>query len=118
MNRIKLLREEKGIFQKDLAKLLKVETPTITYYENEKRNINTTIASILADYFECSLDYLLGRSDIRNAEKELEKASNNSEIFTYYNQLNDLGKEKAIDNVKDLTKIPEYTKKRDKSQNA
>lgn len=69
MNRIKMLREENGILQKDLAKLLDVTVPAINYYEKEKRTIDTKKASILADYFGVSLDYLLGKSDIRNPEK-------------------------------------------------
>jgi len=66
MNRIKFLREEKGIYQKDLANLLNVSVPAINYYENEKRSIDTETASILADYFNVSIDYLLGKSDVRN----------------------------------------------------
>lgn len=69
MNRIKKLREEKGIFQKDLAKLLKVSIPAINYYENEKRAMDTETASTLADYFNVSVDYLLGKSNIRNPQK-------------------------------------------------
>lgn len=68
MNRIKFLREEKGVYQKDLATLLGVTTPLINYYENEKRSISTKTASILADYFDVSIDYLLGKSDIRKPE--------------------------------------------------
>ncbi len=66
MNRIKFLREEKGVFQKDLAKLLGVTTPVINYYENEKRAISANSVSILADYFGVTTDYLLGKTDIRN----------------------------------------------------
>lgn len=69
MNRIKNLREEKGIYQKDLARLLNVSIPAINYYENEKRAMDTETASILADFFNVSIDYLLGKSDIRNPEK-------------------------------------------------
>lgn len=69
MNRIKLLREEKGVFQKDLANLLGVSIPSINYYENEKRAMDTETASILAKYFNVSIDYLLGKSDIRNPEE-------------------------------------------------
>lgn len=68
MNRIKFLREEKGIYQKDLAKLLNVSIPAINYYENEKRSLDTKSALILAEYFNVSVDYLLGKSDIRNSE--------------------------------------------------
>lgn len=70
MNRIKFLREEKGLYQKDLAKLLDVSIPAINYYENEKRALDTESASKLADYFNVSIDYLLGKSDIRN-QKEI-----------------------------------------------
>lgn len=66
MNRIKFLREEKGIYQKDLAKLLNVSIPAINYYENEKRAMDTETASILANYFGVSIDYLLGKSNVRN----------------------------------------------------
>lgn len=68
MNRIKFLREEKGIYQKDLAKLLDVSVPAINYYENEKRSLDTNSALILAEYFNVSVDYLLGKSNIRNSE--------------------------------------------------
>lgn len=69
MNRIKYLREEKQIYQKDLARLLGVSVPAINYYENEKRSMDTNTALILANYFNVSVDYLLGKSNIRNAEK-------------------------------------------------
>ncbi len=71
MNRIKFLREEKGVYQKDLAKLLGVTTPVINYYENEKRALSTKSASILADYFGVSLDYLMGNSNFRTVKEEL-----------------------------------------------
>lgn len=71
MNRIKLLREEKGVYQKDLAKVLNVTTPVINYYENEKRTISAKSASLLADYFGVSIDYLLGKSDIRNQDSNV-----------------------------------------------
>lgn len=69
MNRIKLLREEKNIYQKDLAKLLNVSIPAINYYENEKRTMDTRTALTLAEYFDVSVDYLLGKSDMRKPEK-------------------------------------------------
>ena len=76
MNRIKFLREEKGVYQKDLAKLLDVTTPVINYYENEKRAISAKTASILADYFGVSLDYLLGKSDIRSQQTNISNLNN------------------------------------------
>jgi len=69
MNRIKYLRESKGLFQKDLAKLLDVSVPAINYYENEKRAIDTDTALKLANFFEVSLDYLLGREDKKESSQ-------------------------------------------------
>lgn len=65
MNRIKYLREEKGVYQKDLAELLGVSVPAINYYENEKRAIDTKTAEKLADFFDVSIDYLLCKSSVR-----------------------------------------------------
>lgn len=69
MNRIKLLREEKNVYQKDLARLLGVSIPAINYYENEKRSMDTYTAIKLADYFGVSVDYLLGKTDIKNSKE-------------------------------------------------
>lgn len=73
MNRIKMLREEKGVFQKDLAKLLKVSIPAINYYENEKRAMDTETASMLADYFNVTVDYLLCKTNIKNSSVPMVK---------------------------------------------
>ncbi len=73
MNRLKKLREEKELFQKDIAKLLGVSIPAITQYENGKRDMSTETVIKLAEFFNVSTDYLLGKSDIRNPNKvELE----------------------------------------------
>lgn len=69
MNRLKLLREEKGLIQKDIAKLLNVSIPAINQYENGKRDMSTETVIKLAEYFDVSTDYLLGKSDIRNLEE-------------------------------------------------
>ena len=66
MNRIKLLRKEKNLTQADLGKLLNVSDRSVGFYENEKRDPDTDTLKILADFFEVSLDYLLGRTNIRN----------------------------------------------------
>lgn len=69
MNRLKLLREEKGLFQSDIAKILGVSVAAVGFYENEKRDMSPDTIIKLAEYFGVSTDYLLGKSDIRNPEK-------------------------------------------------
>ena len=75
MNRIKYLRELNGEFQSDLAKILNVTSVAIGNYENERRDIPTEYLKILSEHFNCSIDYLLGKSDIRNPQ------SNNNDIL-------------------------------------
>ncbi len=68
MNRLKMLRDEKGLFQNDIAKFLGVSSSAVGFYETEKRDMSPDTIIKLADYFGVSTDYLLGKSDIRNPE--------------------------------------------------
>lgn len=66
-DRLKELREE---FKKDryeLAKFLNVSYSTIAKYESGLRSPDKETLNKLANYFNVSVDYLLGRTDIRNA---------------------------------------------------
>ncbi len=51
MNRIKMLRTEKNLFQKDLGQIVGITDSAIGLYENEKRDIPTDVAKKLASYF-------------------------------------------------------------------
>jgi transcriptional regulator with XRE-family HTH domain len=64
--RIKELREEKGLSQIELAKLLNISNTTLSQYETNQRVPSDEIKIKLAEFFNCSVDYLLGRTDIRN----------------------------------------------------
>ena len=68
-NRIKILREEKGMKQEELAKVLSISTSAIGMYDRDVREPNDIITLQLADFFNVSTDYLLGKSDIRNPEE-------------------------------------------------
>lgn len=68
MNRLKLLREEKGLNQNDIATLLNISVPAYSYYENEKRDIPTEVLVTLSNYYGVSVDYILGASNSRNGE--------------------------------------------------
>ena len=69
MNRIKSLREEFGFTQQDLANRLDGAKSTIAMYENETRKPSLEVLVKLSEIFNCSIDYLLGKSDIRNLEE-------------------------------------------------
>lgn len=70
MNRIKQLRNEKKINQDVLAKLLGLEIAGISKLETERVPLKDEYIIKLAEYFNVSTDYLLGKSDIRNPKQE------------------------------------------------
>lgn len=59
---LKELREDKKISQKELAKKIYVTVGTISNYENNQHYPDIEKLIMLADYFNVSTDYLLGRS--------------------------------------------------------
>ena len=69
MNRLRELRIEKDLLQSDIAKLINKSERTIGFYETGERDMNTETLAILSDFFNVSIDYLLGKSDIRNPEE-------------------------------------------------
>ncbi len=65
MNRLKELREDKDLFQKDIAKYLNMSQTGYSQYETETNDIPTEILRNLADYYNTSIDYMLYRTDER-----------------------------------------------------
>ena len=63
MLRIKELRLEKGITQNELAKSVGVTGKSVWAYENKVAVPPLDVLIKLANFFQCSLDYLCGRSD-------------------------------------------------------
>jgi len=70
MNRLKDLREEKDMYQKDIAKILNMSQTGYSQYETETNDIPTNILKKLADFYETSIDYLLYRTDERSPYKK------------------------------------------------
>ncbi len=73
---IRKLRQEKGITQNELSNYLGLTPKMVSFYELGERFPPYDIINKLADYFDISTDYLLGRSDIKNPEKLLNDYSN------------------------------------------
>lgn len=62
-NQIKLLRTSKGISQTSLAKTLGVSKQSISNWENDNIMPSIDMLVRIADYFDVSTDFLLGRSE-------------------------------------------------------
>lgn len=61
-NRIRKLRVEYGISRTDLALMLNVTPDALAKYERGDRNLSIKKLTILADYFDVTIGYLVGRS--------------------------------------------------------
>lgn len=77
--RLKELRIEKKMNQKELADKLGYKQNTISQWENDKRFMDTETLRTIANFFGVSTDYLLGESDIRE-ELPNKKESINDEL--------------------------------------
>ena len=62
MIRIRQLRKEKGITQKELADILKVSDSALSFWEQGKYEPDNKSLATLASYFGVTIDYLLGRT--------------------------------------------------------
>ena len=60
--RIRDLREARDLKQEDLAKMLNCTQACYSHYESGKRDIPTDVLQKLADFYDVSTDYLLGRT--------------------------------------------------------
>ena len=61
--RIRDLREDRDLSQKQMADMLNVHQTTYSDYELGRLNIPINALCKLADYYDTSIDYLLGRTD-------------------------------------------------------
>lgn len=92
MNRIKTLREEFGYTQQDLANKLNSSKSVIGLYENETRKPSLEILLKLSEVFNCSIDYLLGKTNIRNYDKDEQEFK-----FAYHKEMEGLTDEEIAD---------------------
>lgn len=79
MFRLRELREENGMKRSTLAKDLHMNAGTIANYENEIRQAPYEYLLLFADYFDVSVDYLLGREERGALKVKLDGALTESE---------------------------------------
>ena len=72
MNRMKELRQERGITMKDAAQQLDLPYTTYVNYEKGTREPNSETLIQIANFYNTSIDYLLGKSDTRIDDRVLD----------------------------------------------
>ena len=106
--RLKQLRKEKGLTQTELAKELEVSTGTIAMWETGKRKPQFEMFDKLCTFFDRSMDYILGISDVPQSAAPSEDEINQlgewcveeeyEDILRKYALLDDYGKA-AVESV-------------------
>ena len=87
---LKILRQERGISQQRLADAIGVSQQSINQYENHSVEPDISILSRLADHFNTSIDFIVGRTDIRRPIEHTEAFHLNrdeSDVITQYRAL-------------------------------
>jgi transcriptional regulator with XRE-family HTH domain len=64
--RLRALRKEKNMTQEELAKLINSTKANISKYETGKVEPNIETIRFFAEFFDVSIDYLLGESNVRH----------------------------------------------------
>ena len=71
--KIKKLRNEKGLTQKDLANLVNVTFQTVSKWENDENEPDVSTLRRLSQLFDCSMDDLLSEEEVVEEEKTVEE---------------------------------------------
>lgn len=109
--RIKLLRKQKGLTQKQLADLLDISASTVAMYETGRREPDTQTLNKFAELFGVSVDYLLGRekTDMERLEENLARLD--PRIQQAYRSLQEMDEEDLAMTL-ELIKVIEERKKK------
>ncbi|SDX05623.1 helix-turn-helix domain-containing protein [Tepidimicrobium xylanilyticum] len=118
-DRLLQLRKEKNMSREELAKKLNLSYSAISKYETGARTPDDDIKKKIAEYFNVSLDYLMGVSDIRYPYKEEDEKL--SDLDKFLLELKKKAIERGIefneDSVDDLLDLYEFIKSRNKKSN-
>lgn len=111
-DRIKKLRDRENIQQNDFAKKIGVSNVVLSRYESGERKPDYDTLDKIADYFQVSTDYLLGRTDSPNYEQ-----NDNDQLKYYIDKINKefpdsdlMFKDMESLTAEDLKEVYEYIK--------
>ncbi len=106
--KIKDLRLERKLKQKDVASAINIATNTLSQFENNKGRPSLEVLTLLADFFECSVDYLIGREDdfgnVTVAGNGAELSEREKELLKNFDRLSIFEQESILVQVEALAK--------------
>lgn len=104
-NRVKILREERNLTQKDLAEKVNSSQQLISLIEKENKGLTLELAIKLADFFQVNMDYLLCRTNYVDSIKmdaEIKETADREKRILYYVRLLSTKKQIIIEQILDL----------------
>lgn len=69
--RLKDLREDKDMYQKQIANILNIHQQNYSRYETGEKTMPIEKLIILADFYDTTIDYIVGRTNIKNKKDYL-----------------------------------------------
>lgn len=115
MNKLRYLRKKKNISLRDLSDATNISYPTLSRLENDSSSFNEDNLTILSDYFNVSIDFLLGRTE--NPKGSSFDSNNSSEpdiddfAFALYDETKELTDEQKQDIMDMVKKMKEIMRK-------
>ena len=105
--RLKALRKERGITQEKLAEIINVDRSSVGKYEGKSKIIpSEEVRQSIADYFGVSVDYLMGKTDIRYPHSTDDLTDEENELLGIFRSLNRKGKDSILEYARERTEIP------------
>ena len=110
---LKQLRKNRGLTQDKLAKIINISRSAISMYEIGESEPDFAIAIRLADFFNVSIDCLIGR-DLPDYTKITQQAvdseKEHSDFISCFNNLNTIGRTKLLTYGEGLSQSKEFKK--------
>ena len=110
---LKKIRQDNNLTQEELAKKINSSRSNIANYENEKNMPSIEILEKLSKTFNVSIDYLLGKTDIRNPRQKEQDLLDLAKIGFSMDKYNP-PTEKQKEQIRDLLEVILRDNKKDK----
>lgn len=109
--RLKELRREKRVTQRELAEIIGIEQSSVAKYEGKSGVIpSDDVKYRLSEYFGVSVEYLMCRTDVREPITESSLDESESALVSFYRDLNQEGQQKLLAYASDLIDTGKYIK--------
>lgn len=116
--RIRDLREDSDLTQEALCKKLYMHKTTYTNYEQGKHTVPLDFAVTLADFYDVSLDYIAGRTNVKHGRGSMRLSKEQLDIAEKFASLSERNKgrlEQFLEQLIEKQKNESYIKRETKS---